>query len=966
MKSPSGFWLRLVERGVKYGDSASARRNIIFSNYVSLILIGAVFFLHVIVPQNRNLGGLFESLIAAALFALPILFNHWSFNNFSRLYLCWLPPLLVTGTMIIGMKEVDVVPVTAYDGLRIYLVAVSCIPYLLMDRRNYVMFVAGIFPSLFILIFCDFLLDALGVGYSIKGIPVESYAFTSFRSFVAYIVVGGSCFALKFIVDQSEALNDKLISELGKRNIQIKRQTESEVNQLNQQLIANLDHLTKREFTLLKSQEIAKIGSWEYNLVDKSVYWSDQMYEIFGVNRDFNLKDPALTTYLFGEYSVYFKVATRELTQTHKPYNLTLQTKTPLGYIKWVRVSGFPLIENGKVISVSGIVHDITFFKESEILIRTNEKNYRSLFEQASDAIVVSDFRGKIIDVNESSCKMLGYEKSEFLQLTISDLIDPEQLKTSPVQFDLLAMGQQIFSERMVVHKNGSILYMELNARKIDEGRIIAIARDVSNRKQIEKEKEYARYLLRERIKELTALYQTSQLLTNDSKTVHEVLEELVQLLPSGWQFPAICKARIVLFNKNYQSPGFVESHYKQIAEFHLPDDSKGWVEIVYTEERPEEVEGPFLFEERNLLNAVAEMLSVYFVRKANEEALVTAQANLRATINNTEILIWSVDRNFNAITFNEPFVQHVKERYNGEVRLGARLLPEAQTEEAKEIAKAWESYYLRALAGEIVKVEEKRFGNDYAFSLSPIIEQEKIIGVSVFVEDITEKKKRERALVEANHKISEFKVMALRSAMNPHFIFNVLSSIQFFVINNDRLNAINYLSTFSKLIRNILNYSVSDRIRLAEEVSMLNDYLKLERVRFENRFDYSITVNPAIDTQNTEMPALLIQPYVENAILHGLYNKEGKGILQIHVAKESDYLIFEVKDDGVGRAAASLFHKKTGHKSMGTKLTEERLKLLNESSAGVSVEYIDLMEGELPTGTLVKIRVKALNLSDN
>src|SRR6185436_5449646 len=138
----------------------------------------------------------------------------------------------------------------------------------------------------------------------------------------------------------------------------------------------------------------------------------------------------------------------KELVTTKKPYDFTLQTKTPLGYVKWVRVVGFPLIVNQEVTGVSGIVHDVTVFKESEERIRANEKNYRSLFEQASDAIMITDFNGRFLDVNSYMCGMLGYSKEELLQTTIANVIDPEQLKTSPIRFNQLASGEHMFTER--------------------------------------------------------------------------------------------------------------------------------------------------------------------------------------------------------------------------------------------------------------------------------------------------------------------------------------------------------------------------------------------------------------------------------------------------------------------------------------------------------------------------------------
>src|SRR5690606_2546949 len=108
-----------------------------------------------------------------------------------------------------------------------------------------------------------------------------------------------------------------------------------------------------------------------------------------------------------------------------------------------------------------------------------------------------------------------------------------------------------------------------------------------------------------------------------------------------------------------------------------------------------------------------------------------------------------------------------------------------------------------------------------------------------------TEQKERNRELAEANRKVGELKLMSLRSVMSPHFIFNVLNSIQYFIAKNDRLNAINYLSAFSKLVRSILTHSVNNKISLSAEIEMLENYIQLERMRSENKFSFSMSVDP-------------------------------------------------------------------------------------------------------------------------
>lgn len=344
---------------------------------------------------------------------------------------------------------------------------------------------------------------------------------------------------------------------------------------------------------------------------------------------------------------------------------------------------------------------------------------------------------------------------------------------------------------------------------------------------------------------------------------------------------------------------------------------------------------------------------------KDAEKRLIESEANLNATINNTNLMVWSVDRNFSLIKFNEPFRKFMKEVYHFNATQGNVLITEP-TEVLNLLRETWSKRYSRALAGETVKLSDHRHGRYFDFSLNPIIDEGKIMGVSVFAEDVTERVEKEKELKEALNKIGELKLTALRSVMNPHFIFNALNSIQYFIARNDRKNALSYLSTFSKLVRGILTHSVDNKVKLAEELEMLRHYVILERMRFENKFDFDIQIEDGLDPDAIEIPSLLIQPYVENAILHGLYNKEGQGMLRITVKEGVDLILFEIEDNGIGRKAAMELRSQNfpKHKSMGTALTEERLKLINAQDK-VFFEIIDLYEKDRPAGTKVRIGVK-------
>ena len=191
----------------------------------------------------------------------------------------------------------------------------------------------------------------------------------------------------------------------------------------------------------------------------------------------------------------------------------------------------------------------------------------------------------------------------------------------------------------------------------------------------------------------------------------------------------------------------------------------------------------------------------------------------------------------------------------------------------------------------------------------------------------------------------SELEMQALRAQMNPHFIFNSLNSINRFILQNNRTQASEYLTKFSKLVRLILQNSQAPLISLESELEALELYLDLEALRFDHRFGYKISVPKDLDIEALQVPPLIIQPYTENAIWHGLMHKEDKGQLDIEVSEEKDHLYFKIADNGIGRkqAAAMASKSATKHKSMGLKITRDRIAMLQKVNGESPVKIIDL-----------------------
>lgn len=225
-----------------------------------------------------------------------------------------------------------------------------------------------------------------------------------------------------------------------------------------------------------------------------------------------------------------------------------------------------------------------------------------------------------------------------------------------------------------------------------------------------------------------------------------------------------------------------------------------------------------------------------------------------------------------------------------------------------------------------------------------------------------------EKKQIELQRRAARLEMQALRAQMNPHFIFNSLSSINWYIMENDKDTASDYLTRFSRLIRMVLN-SQKPMIPLEDELKMLQLYLDMERLRLNNSFDYSITFTNAIDAGNISIPPMLLQPFCENAIWHGLTNlpagrqgKDGHGHININIKTEGSELECTITDNGIGRKQAAAFGKKTARKekSLGLEITRERLALFNEeNNTNANFEIVDMTdENEMASGTKVILKI--------
>jgi two-component system LytT family sensor kinase len=244
---------------------------------------------------------------------------------------------------------------------------------------------------------------------------------------------------------------------------------------------------------------------------------------------------------------------------------------------------------------------------------------------------------------------------------------------------------------------------------------------------------------------------------------------------------------------------------------------------------------------------------------------------------------------------------------------------------------------------------------------------QELKIGIEVRFQ--TEQKKRETEMLKL--KATQLQLKALRAQMNPHFLYNALNAIQHYITSNEVKNATKYLAEFAHLIRKSLEYSELEIISLEREVEFLDNYLSInQKLRFEDRLEYEIIIDDDLEEDILGVPTMIVQPYVENSIEHGLRSIE-KGKISIHFSMlDEDNIVCEVVDNGIGRQAAAKFVQQSGrsqvHRSMGTMITENRLELLHDTKDNrIYVETIDLVDKKtgFATGTKVLVQIPVVEV---
>ena len=945
---------RLIRIGVTEDTSLSERRTIVLSNVIATVLIGIEVILFLFLPGNHTLFAATELLVLGIAFVILLNLNKVGYYTIARLYLSWFAPLYLLYFMIKQVAGIPNISSSFFDGFRYYLLAGSCLPFLLFGKRNLINLIIAAFPGLVLILFCEQILNVLVVGFSDIEILNPADESMLLRSTVSYVIIVSCCFGLRWLVDKNDELNEALMQQLTEKNIELKATSDKKLIEAKNELKESVHVLNQREFILKLSQKTANIGSWEYSVDGGTTIYSDELCSIFGVEKSEG-KECELEEFLVGFDKEVFNEANKNLLKTGEPYDIIVKAQTPLNYTKWIRLCGFPVEKDEEFTGIRGVCHDVTYFKEAEELVKEREHQYKSLFENAFDPIILVDEDGKILDTNNSFLKLMRYEKVEVIQQNVNSLLHPDHQTKATIKFDFLKEGDHVSSEIKMINKDGAAIDIEASFKNLGDQRIMVIIRDVTEIRQIQQviadsEAKFRAAFSYSAVGMAIVTLNSAFLKTNEKfcTLLGYSEEDLKQLSVDNLIFPEDLEKDQNQFKDIIQGKITAYSIEKRLIH---KDRTPIWVNMAVSLVK-DSTGSPnyFVIQFENIhQRKIAELKLKEEEEKFRtlvERSLVgifIVQDGKLLYINPTLAKIGGFKREDNALGISA--LQNILEDDKTQIERDIDALIRGETESIIS------EFRLIKQDGRIAFVNA--YGNRINYEGRPAV-----IGSVV---DNTDKRLHELEMREANKKIGELKLMALRSVMNPHFIFNVLNSIQYFITENDRLNAINYLSTFSQLIRSVLNHSVNNKISLSEEISLLRNYIDLERIRFENKFDYKINVGPNLEMDGIDIPSLLIQPYVENAILHGLYNKKEKGNLAIDIYEEEEKLFFKIEDDGIGRKAAAKLNlrKLAKHKSMGIKITEERLRLVNENEK-VTCSIEDLKDENGSSGTRVLIGIDA------
>lgn len=650
---------------------------------------------------------------------------------------------------------------------------------------------------------------------------------------------------------------------------------------------------------------------------------------------------------------------------------------------------------------------------KNELALLHNELKfkYKSLVENMNDAFILKDSNGKIIFANNRFLEIFGFNSEEIQNLEIEHYVEVEYQKIlidwqEKIREGL--SGAKSFEFRGK-RKDGKIIWLESRETAIQDEELIigtqSIIIDITQRKEME-EKLFLNY------KFITNTEKINQAIINDT-SLEEVgkilLASLEDLVGINYSMLFLVKGFNILKPISHNKNGTIEVGLREefmINEKLTQNETLYKVivkqEIEWLTEQNEfrgknkfpfltseiinddtnvlafcpvivkgETNGILVFsrftdltaKERNLIIRFIDHVAIALDKSVQKQNLLISEKRYRSLFEDNLAGVFRIQMNRVFVDCNQAFANIIGVKDKKQI-IG-KMMEELYTLKSHPDLIKHISNNGGKISNEEIVLQKKRNGDDTYILLSASIiynSKNRPVYVDGTAIDITRRKNFENQLKTERNQSLQYQSMLLSSQMNPHFIFNALNSVQYYILDQNIEPALNFISEFSKLIRKTLENSNFKLITISDEINYLKLYLDLERRRYNDKFEYTIKVNNKIDTQSYFIPPMILQPYVENTVIHGLGNRLDNGSLRITFSKLKDNMICEISDNGIGREKAKELRKlrKGGqdHKSMGMNIIQTRINLLreiNQADFNVTVTDIKNKKGEAQ-GTKVKI----------
>lgn len=712
------------------------------------------------------------------------------------------------------------------------------------------------------------------------------------------------------------------------------------------------------------------------------LYNSPNNAEIFGYASEENIGKSHEEFIHPNDLSNSKKIWQKMLNNPGKTYLLAARYKIKNGTYIWIE-SKIKLVNDVDkdpycVISTRNIDEQ----RKAEIALTENEKRYRSLFERNLSGVYRASMDGAITECNDAFAKVVGYNKKEDVigknarQLydNLTDEIFSETLNKNKGVLQShesclrLIKNQKIIYvlENAAIYPNGTSSYMEgtlIDITDKKQAELTAIENEKRYRSLIEanpdaifridKEGNYIDFHAQEG---RLILPKSSFIGTNVADVLSE--EDATQL------------KKIIL--------DVIETGNGQTVSHSIKYKGKTY----YFEVRiAKSGENEVLKIVRNITDRRLSELAVIEAKKELEKT----EARFRELVNNSSEITCVVDTK-GVVLYMSPSVENAV-GFKPEEIVGRNILEFVHPDDVGEMIEEAtsvksspkknsqeetddDSYLIR-------RVKHKYYDGWLYFRMvtSNQTRNPNVQGIIINAQNVTDLIGAQDDIKNAYQLVSKEKQQALiyqsrllSSQLNPHFMFNALNSVQYYVLNEEVEPALDFVSDFSKLIRLTLKNSLKDYINLTTEIEFLNSYLKLEQQRFRSKFDFIIEVDENIEEQECFIPPMLLQPYIENTVVHGISNKPSKGNIKIVFKEEDSNILCTIDDDGVGREEAIKLKNITKGKeyiSLATDLTALRLDLLNKVSKGqYSSKIIDKKtKSGKSKGTRVEVRFPKISV---